>query len=100
MSGYQCGACKNVFSEPNWHRELEKIDEGAAFYVVVNTCPDCGSDDLRSVALCIDCTDSGMDVLATDDDYCHPCALLNFDPEQMDGVKRDQVAEVKPLVRT
>ena len=98
MNGYQCLACDSVFETPEYRRELEKIDEKAAFYVVAKLCPVCESDDLREVALCIDCHENGVDVLAEIEDYCKPCAELN-DLETGDEFRRDFVKPVKPLVR-
>jgi len=96
MSGYQCETCNNVFSEPNTRRELDHIDGGTAQYVIVNSCPDCGADDPREVALCIDCTDNGVDTIAVIDDYCREHAIANdmeIDTLEPGQFRRDTVQQ-------
>jgi hypothetical protein len=92
--GYRCASCKWVGTDPELERQLDKVDGGAARYVVAELCPDCGHDELDEVELCVDCTDNGADVEATHGEYCGPCAALN------DDFKRDRIAPVLPLVQS
>ena len=98
MTAYLCLDCQFI-GESDFHRATDKIDDGPAFTVVIKPCPNCGSEDLTEAALCIDCAHNSVDELATCDDYCWPCAEKNFEPEDMEIFRRDQVQPVTALVK-
>lgn len=95
MTGYECTTCRWLGTAPDFHRELDKVDDGMARYVVVETCPDCGTrDELIEVPLCVYCQDCGIDSKALFDDMCKEHAIENdWD------FRRDQVAPIAVLIR-
>lgn len=94
--GYWCPECKGVTSEPTLTR-IRNPDESD--WTVLDSCPDCGHDQLEECALCIDCLENGVDAEATIEDYCDDCAKKNFDPEDMEDFQRDRVQRVDSLLR-
>lgn len=97
MSGWECLSCGWLGTEPDLRRELDKIDEGAARYVVVQLCQDCGGEeDLVEIPMCAYCQDCGVDSKALFDDMCREHAIEN---DWDFNTKRDQVAEIQPLIR-
>lgn len=96
MTGYQCPTCRWLGTDPDLHRELDKVDDGAARYVVVESCPDCGADELLEVALCVYCQDCGVDAKAEYDDMCKEHAIQN---DWDFNVRRDLVQLTADLTR-
>ena len=88
MNGKECPNCLWI-GQPELRRELDKIDERMAFYNTVEICPECGSEELYDVALCIDCMSEGVERLATHDDYCSSCAAVNFDGDDIEVFRRE-----------
>jgi hypothetical protein len=98
-AGYKCDVCRWLGGEPTPRRALEKVDDGPAFAVVIESCPDCGNDDLDDCLLCVLCQRDGIEVEATHDDYCATHAAQNFDAEDMELFRRDAVQPVRALVK-
>ena len=68
--GLLCPECRWVGKEPDSHREQDKVDDGPARIVVVETCPDCGHDELVEITLCSDCLACGVEKEGRESGLC------------------------------
>jgi predicted RNA-binding Zn-ribbon protein involved in translation (DUF1610 family) len=102
MTAYRCPECQWTGAEPEQHTVYGDPASGEAYWVIEQSCPDCGHDQLDDCDLCVDCQDEGIDTEATHDERCKPHhdEHLVCEAEETAEYRRDQIDPVYPLVRS
>lgn len=71
-AGYWCPECKWLGEEPEMHRTRGDKDAGESYWVVQESCPDCGYSEIVETAICEEC---GLREADDGYDECHECRV-------------------------
>ena len=94
MNGRTCHECQWIGTEPETHTRYGDPASGEAYRVVIETCPDCGHDELDEASICEEC-----ELFEAEPGYdeCRECLAERAECEG--EFRRDMERETRLLVK-